>query len=75
VLIAPCGGSSELPKALAHETVAETSARITHTNLALSVISALRTLETGQFFSVSWDVRVNVASSKFGTLARRVKAE
>jgi hypothetical protein len=43
-------------------------------SLASSVISALRTLETGQFFSALPAIRAKVASSRFGTLARRVRA-
>src|ERR1700730_9800044 len=46
-----------------------------HISLASSVISALRTLETGQFFSASPAIRANVAWSRFGTLARSDKAE
>jgi len=40
-----------------------------------NVISALRTLETGQVFSASLARRVNVVSSIFGTLARNDRAE
>jgi len=45
------------------------------TSSASNVISAVRTLETGQFFSASLAKRVNVASSMFGTLARNDRAE
>src|ERR1700739_1651111 len=44
-------------------------------NLASNVIAALRTLETGQFFSASPAIRANAASSRFGTWARSVRAE
>ena len=39
------------------------------------MISALRTLETRQFFSASFANSANLASSRLGTLARSVKAE
>jgi hypothetical protein len=42
---------------------------------ASSVISALRTLETGQFFSASFASSANFVSSRLGTFARSVKAE
>jgi hypothetical protein len=38
-------------------------------SLASKVIAALRTLDTGQFFSASTAIRANVASSRFA-LAR-----
>ena len=44
-------------------------------NLASSVIAALRTFETGQFFSASLTIRANATSSRPGTLARRVRAD
>src|SRR5205807_10229799 len=44
-------------------------------SFASNVISALRTLETGQFFSASLARRVKVASSMSGTLARNDRAE
>lgn len=44
-------------------------------SLASKVIAALRTLDTGQFFSASPTIRVNAASSKFGTWARKVRAD
>ena len=44
-------------------------------NLASSVIVALSTLDTGQFFSASPARRANAASSRFGTLPRKVSAE
>src|SRR5580698_912841 len=44
-------------------------------NLASKVIAALRTLETGQFFSASPAMRANAASSRFGTFARNVRAD
>src|SRR5580704_6327291 len=44
-------------------------------NLASKVIAALRTLETGQFFSASLAMRANAASSRFGTWARNVRAD
>jgi hypothetical protein len=42
-----------------------------YSSLASSVISALRTFETGQFFSASFAISANLLSSRFGTLARR----
>jgi hypothetical protein len=36
-------------------------------NFASNVIAALRTFETGQFFSASRAIRANAASSRFGT--------
>src|SRR6266446_5129741 len=45
------------------------------TSFASSVISALSTLETGQFCSASCAIRANVSCSRFGTLARSVRAE
>src|ERR1700730_2755879 len=45
------------------------------TNLASRVISALRTLETGQFCSASLAIRAKVDGSRVGTLARSVSAE
>jgi hypothetical protein len=47
----------------------------TQTSLASGVISALRTFKTGQFFSGVAGHLVNVASSRLGRLARRVRAE
>src|SRR4029077_13784128 len=44
-------------------------------SLASSSISALRTLETGQFFSASLAKSANLVSSRLGTLARSVRAE
>jgi hypothetical protein len=44
-------------------------------SLASNVISALRTFETGQFFSASLAISANLVSSRFGTWARRVKAD
>src|SRR5215468_3268747 len=44
-------------------------------SLASSVISALSTLETGQFFSASPAMRAKAASSRFGTWARSVSAD
>src|SRR6266545_948768 len=44
-------------------------------SLASRVISALRTLETGQFFSASLAIRAKAASSRFGTWARSVSAD
>src|SRR4029077_3188563 len=58
----------------AHQTLTPAPHRF-HTNRASRVISALSALETGQFCSASFASRVNVASSKLGTLARSVKAE
>ena len=45
------------------------------TSLASSVISAFRTLETGQFFSAAVAMAAKAASSIPGTVARRVRAE
>jgi hypothetical protein len=36
-------------------------------NLASNLISALRALDTGQFFFASLTIRAKVASSRFGT--------
>ncbi len=44
-------------------------------NLASNVIAALRTFETGQFFSASLAISANLVSSRLGTWARRVRAE
>ena len=44
-------------------------------NLASNVIAALSTFETGQFFSASPAIRANAAWSRFGTWARRVRAD
>src|SRR5205823_3507654 len=44
-------------------------------SLASSVIAALRTFETGQFFSASAANRAKVPSSRLGTWARKVSAE
>src|SRR5260370_113032 len=44
-------------------------------NFASKVIAALRTLDTGQFFSASPARLANAASSRFGTFARKVSAE
>src|SRR5579871_145092 len=44
-------------------------------SLASSVMVAFRTLETGQFFSASPAMRANPASSRFGTLPRKVSAD
>src|SRR5580700_6979376 len=44
-------------------------------NLASNVIAALSTFETGQFFSASLAIRANAAWSRFGTWARRVRAD
>src|SRR5262249_35841469 len=44
-------------------------------NFASKVISALRTLDTGQFFSASPAIRANAAWSRFGTCARSVSAD
>src|SRR5207253_11377345 len=44
-------------------------------NLASNVIAALRTFETGQFFSASFAISADLVSSRFGTFARRVRAE
>ena len=44
-------------------------------SLASKVISALRTFETGQVFSASLAISANLVSSRFGTWARRVKAD
>ena len=51
------------------------AARPFRSSFASSVISALRTLETGQFFSASFAKLANLASSRLGTLARSVRAE
>jgi hypothetical protein len=51
------------------------SEREAQTSLASSVISALRTFETGQFFSASLASCANFSSSRFGTLARSVRAD
>ena len=45
------------------------------TSFASSVISALSTLETGQFFSALSAICLKVASSRPGTLAVRVSAD
>jgi hypothetical protein len=44
-------------------------------NLASNVIAALRTFETGQVSSASFANSTNLVSSRFGTFARRVRAE
>ena len=44
-------------------------------SLASNVIAALSTFETGQFFSASLAISTNLVSFRFGTLARRVRAE
>src|SRR5262245_25865851 len=46
-----------------------------HISLASNVIAALRTLETGQFFSASLAIRPKAASSRFGTWASKVRAD
>src|SRR5262245_24329887 len=46
-----------------------------HISFASRVTSELRTLETGQFFSASPAIPAKAASSRFGTLARRVSAD
>jgi hypothetical protein len=51
------------------------SAKGRQSSLASNVMVALRTLETGQFFSASLAKRENAAWSRFGTCARSVKAE
>ena len=48
---------------------------IVHTSLASSVISALSTLDTGQFFSASLANCAKRDPSRPGTVARRVSAE
>jgi hypothetical protein len=44
-------------------------------NFASNVIAVLRAFETGQFFSAAVAISRNLVSSKFGTFARRVRAE
>ena len=44
-------------------------------SLASNVIAALSTFETGQFFSASLAISTNLVSSRFGTFARRVRAD
>jgi hypothetical protein len=56
-------------------THSPTAVTVPQLNLASKVIVALRTLETGQFFSASPVIRANVAWSRFGTWARRVRAD
>ena len=44
-------------------------------NFASNVIAVLRAFDTGQFFSAALAASINFVSSRFGTFARRVRAE
>src|SRR6516162_9285142 len=58
-----------------YERASKRAVRDHRINLASSVIAALSTFETGQFFSASPAKRAKPASSRFGTFAQRVSAE